>query len=99
MRGLGQPLLPHAEGRAAKRALEEARTAIARSLGWAHDVLFTSGASESLSIALTRSMAQRRFVGAIDHDAVLRAAPDAVVMPVGPDGVLRLPNLDGPARW
>ena len=44
-------------------------------------------------------MAQRRFVGAIDHDAVLRAAPDAVVMPVGPDGVLRLPNLDGPARW
>ena len=90
------PSSPHAEGRAAKRALEDARASIAKSLGWTHDVLFTSGASESLSIALTRSMAQRRFVGAIDHDAVLRAAPDAIVMPVGPDGVLRLPDLSGP---
>ncbi|HJO65693.1 MAG TPA: aminotransferase class V-fold PLP-dependent enzyme, partial [Sphingomonas sanguinis] len=90
------PSSPHAEGRAAKRALEEARASIARSLGWTHDVLFTSGASESLAIALTRSMAERRFVGAIDHDAVLRAAPDAIVMPVGPDGVLQLPDLSGP---
>ncbi|WP_309704143.1 MULTISPECIES: aminotransferase class V-fold PLP-dependent enzyme [unclassified Sphingomonas] len=90
------PSSPHAEGRAAKRLLEDARSAIARALGWSHEILFTSGASESLSIALTRSMAERRFVGAIDHDAVLRAAPDAVVMPVGPDGVLRLPDLSGP---
>ena len=88
------PSSPHAEGRAAKRALEDARGSIARSLGWRHDILFTSGASESLSIALTRTMAERRFVGAIDHDAVLRAAPEAIVMPVGADGVLRLPYLD-----
>lgn len=90
------PSSPHAEGRGAKRALEDARAAIARSLGWGHEILFTSGASESLSIALTRAMAERRFVGAIDHDAVLRAAPDAIVMPVGPEGVLRLPELSGP---
>lgn len=90
------PSSPHAEGRAAKRALEDARASISRSLGWSHDILFTSGASESLSIALTRAMAERRFVGAIDHDAVLRIAPQAVVMPVGPDGMLRLPDLSGP---
>ncbi len=89
------PSSPHAEGRAAKRALEDARAAVARALGWNHEILFTSGASESLAIALTRAMAERRFVGAIDHDAVLRAAPDAIVMPVGPDGVLRLPDLSG----
>ena len=68
------PSSPHAEGRTAKRALEDARAAVARSLGWQHEILFTSGASESLSIALTHAMAERRFVGAIDHDAVLRAA-------------------------
>ena len=90
------PSSPHAEGRAAKRALEDARAAAARALGWKHEILFTSGASESLSIALTRAMAERSFVGAIDHDAVLRAAPEAIVMPVGPDGVLRLPDLSGP---
>ncbi|WP_407034602.1 cysteine desulfurase family protein [Facivitalis istanbulensis] len=90
------PSSPHAEGRVARRALEEARAGIARALGWEHDILFTSGASESLAIALTRSMAGRHFVGAIDHDAVLRAAPDAMVMPAGPDGLLRLPDLEGP---
>ena len=90
------PSSPHAEGRAAKRLLEDARAAIGRSLGWSRDIVFTSGASEALSIALTRAMAERRFVGAIDHDAVLRAAPDAIVMPVGPDGVLHLPDLSGP---
>ena len=32
------------------RLLEEARATIAEALGWRHDVIFTSGASEAIEI-------------------------------------------------
>ena len=73
------PSSPHAEGRKAKAALEDARERIKRSLGWDGEVIFTSGASEALWIALNRSKAKRRIVSAVEHDAVFRAAPDAEV--------------------
>ncbi|MFN4113038.1 MAG: cysteine desulfurase family protein [Sphingomonadaceae bacterium] len=73
------PSSPHAEGRRAKAALEDARERIMRALGWEGEVIFTSGASEALWIALNRAKVQRRIVSAVEHDAVLRAAPDAVV--------------------
>src|SRR5215469_5488031 len=41
------PSSPHADGRRARSALEEARRAVAKALGWRHDVIFTSGASEA----------------------------------------------------
>ena len=90
------PSSPHAEGRAAKAALEAARTRVAAAYGWAGEALFTSGASESLGIALGRSTAVRIAVGAAEHDAVLRAAAGATVLPLGPDGTLDLDALD---RW
>lgn len=74
------PSSPHAEGRKAKAALEDARERIKRSLGWEGEVIFTSGASEALWIALNRSKAKRRIVSAVEHDAVFRAAPDAQVV-------------------
>lgn len=81
------PSSPHAEGRAARRALEDARERVKRALGWTGEVIFTSGASEALSIALQRSKAERRIVSAVEHDAVFRAAPDAEVLPIV-DGVV-----------
>ena len=42
------PSSPHAEGRAARAALEDARARIAAALGWEGELIFTSGASESL---------------------------------------------------
>ena len=42
------PSSPHADGRAARSALEEARTGIAEALGWRHDVILASGASEAI---------------------------------------------------
>ena len=45
------PSSPHAEGRASRALLEEARATIAEALGWRHDVIFTSGASEAVEIA------------------------------------------------
>ncbi len=74
------PSSPHGEGRKAKNALEDARERIKRSLGWEGEVIFTSGASEALSIALNQSKATRRVVSAVEHDAVFRAAPDAEVV-------------------
>ncbi|MEO0420479.1 MAG: aminotransferase class V-fold PLP-dependent enzyme [Pseudomonadota bacterium] len=71
------PSSPHGEGRKAKQKLEDARDRIKRSLGWDGELIFTSGASEALWIALNRSKAKRRIVSAVEHDAVFRAAPDA----------------------
>lgn len=82
MRRWANPSSPHAEGRAARAALEDARARIKAALGWAGELIFTSGASEALSIALGRAKVQRRIVSAVEHDAVYRAAPDAEVLPM-----------------
>lgn len=74
------PSSPHAEGRRAKAALEDARERIKRALGWQGELIFASGASEALWIALNRAKVDRRLVSAVEHDAVFRAAPDAEVV-------------------
>ncbi len=74
---LANPSSPHAEGRRAKAALEAARERIKRALRWDGELIFTSGASEALWIALNRAKVARRVVSAVEHDAVFRAAPDA----------------------
>ncbi len=76
------PSSPHRAGRAARAALESARARIAAALGWNGEVILTSGASEALAIALGRAVVDRRIVSAVEHDAVLRAAPDATVVPM-----------------
>ncbi|MEN7536963.1 cysteine desulfurase family protein [Aurantiacibacter flavus] len=73
------PSSPHAEGRKAKAALEDARERVKMVLGWTGEVIFTSGASEALALGLGRAKASRRVVSAVEHDAVFRAAPDAEV--------------------
>ena len=89
------PSSPHAEGRAAKAALEDARRRVADALGWTGSVIFTSGASEALAIALGRAHAGPRFASAVEHDAVLRAAPDATRLPVDGDGIAQLSAVGG----
>lgn len=65
---VGNPSSVHAEGRAAKMALERAREDVATALGAeGQDVIFTSGATEAAALAL----AGRNLAGAaIEHDAV-----------------------------
>ena len=87
------PSSPHAEGRGARAALEAARSRIAAAYGWAHELVLTSGASESLHLALTRSMAERRLITAVEHDSVLRHSEGAAVLPVDADGILDLDAL------
>ena len=80
------PSSPHAEGRRARAALEDARMRIKAALGWQGELIFTSGASEALGIALGRAKGGARLVSAVEHDAVLQAAPDAERLSVLADG-------------
>jgi cysteine desulfurase len=83
------PSSPHAEGRAARALLEEARAAIAATLGWRHDVIFTSGASESVEIVARRARIERRAHGATEHAIVPHAmGPTSSVIPVDAAGLI-----------
>lgn len=101
MRVWANPSSPHAEGRAARAALEDARARIAGPLGWDGHVILTSGASEALAIALGRGAHSRVIASAVEHDAVFRAAPEAQVLGVSDGAVdreqLRAALREGPA--
>ncbi len=88
------PSSPHADGRAARAALEEARDRIAEALGWRHDVILTSGASEAIAIVSARASVGRRLAGATEHDAVVAAmGVTAEAIPVDEQGLIDLPAL------
>jgi cysteine desulfurase len=83
------PSSPHAEGRASRALLEEARSSIAEVLGWRHDVIFTSGASEAVEIAAKRARIPGRAHAATEHAIVPYAmGSNSTVIPVGPDGLV-----------
>jgi cysteine desulfurase len=83
------PSSPHEEGRKARALLEEARTRLADVLGWRHDVIFTSGASEAVEIAAARARVPGRAHGATEHAIVPHAMGAASrIIPVGVDGLI-----------
>ena len=83
------PSSPHAEGRASRAILEEARKTIAEVLGWRHDVVFTSGASEAVEIAARRAKVSRRAHGATEHAIVPHTMGEASrVIPVHSNGLI-----------
>jgi len=89
------PSSPHAEGRAARKALEEARGIVADLLGWRHDVIFTSGASEAIGIVAKRARVPGRAYGATEHDIVpAMMGEDAGVLPVDRGGLIDMAALD-----
>ncbi len=94
---LGNPASVHAAGRAARRALEDARCAIGVRFGApAEGVVFTSGGTEANALAIAGlSPGRRVIIGATEHDAVRASAPGAETLPVDGDGVA---DLDALAR-
>jgi len=97
------PSSPHAEGRKAKAALEDARARIKATLGLGqeaedYELIFTSGASEALWIGLNRAKADRRIVSAVEHDAVFRAATNAEIFreddPPGAGAILAVQHVN-----
>ncbi|MEJ2625676.1 MAG: cysteine desulfurase family protein [Pseudolabrys sp.] len=97
----------HAEGRAARALVEDARAAVAALVGAeAKNVTFTSGATEANMLALTRALEagaekaprDRLFVSAVEHPSVLsggRFAPEQVTeLAVDGDGLVDLAALE-----
>jgi cysteine desulfurase len=73
----GDPLLIHAPGRAARSMLDESRETVAGALGAQPDeIVFTSGGTESVALAIwggvraVRELGTRIVVGAVEHPAV-----------------------------
>jgi cysteine desulfurase len=100
----GNPSSVHAEGRTARRLVEEARERVAELVGAEpSNVVFTSGGTEANMLALTPAHPSgakprdRLLVSAIEHPSVLaggRFPADAVErMPVTADGQLDLAAL------
>jgi cysteine desulfurase len=96
----GNPSSIHAEGRAARAWIEQARRDVAALAGAAaKDVVFTAGGTEAANMALAPGGLRRLIVCATEHVCVLqghRFAADAVsVAPVGGDGRIDLEALAG----
>ena len=101
----GNPSSVHAEGRAARRLVEDARSVIARAVGaGARNVVFTSGGTEANSLALTPGLRlnsglpiNRLVVTAIEHASVLtggRFSKETIeILGVGKSGVVDLNHL------
>lgn len=82
------PSSPHRAGRAARALLEDARARLKAALGWPGEVVFTSGASEALALAVRHSKAPLVAVSAVEHEAVLRHRGSATVLPVDTLGLV-----------
>ena len=89
------PNSPHAEGRRSRALLEEARETIKEVLGWRHDVVFTSGASESVELAACCAVPEGRAHGATEHAIVGYAMGEgSTVLPVDSNGLIDEGVLD-----
>ena len=103
----GNPSSVHSEGRAARKLIEDARSAIAAAVGAdQRNIVFTSGGTEANALALGPGLCraggepvQCLIVSAIEHPSVLaggRFAQGAIqVAPVLPSGVFDLTSLAG----
>src|SRR5262245_52680537 len=99
----GNPSSVHAEGRAVRRLMEQAREQVASLIGAdPKNVIFTSGATEANMLALTPALEisgrkeprDRLFVSAIEHPSVRSggrfAAGFVEELPVTNDGIVDL---------
>lgn len=103
---VGNPSSIHAEGRAARQIVNEAREAVAAALGaQARQVVFTSGGTEANDMALNPhwrhlngAPLSRLIVSAVEHPSVLAggsfAADQVEILPVSSDGIADLAALD-----
>lgn len=92
LEGWANPSSPHREGRAAKAALEGARSRIKAALGWTGDLIFTATASEAAALAfqLGRQNGARPALSAVEHDAIRAQVGQepGCELPVAADGKL-----------
>jgi len=103
----GNPHSVHRMGREVKAAVELARDRIAKPFGQGGRLIFTSGATEALNLAIRGSYARtaagrnRIVTVATEHAAVLDTVQwlagqgaETVIVPVGKDGLIDLGRVD-----
>jgi cysteine desulfurase len=103
----GNPSSVHAEGRQARRLVEDARAAVAAAVGARpQDVVFTSGGTEANALALTPGLrrgagepVRRLLVSAIEHTSVLsggRFSPETITtIAITESGLVEVDHLRG----
>lgn len=85
----------HGFGRTARNAVTEARNVIADVLSVRPaQIIFTSGATESIAAALRGAPAKNKIIGATEHEAVRANAEGAKIIPVDANGVIDLAALE-----
>jgi cysteine desulfurase len=99
LEAVGKPSSVHADGRAARAVVEQARDAVAALAGaMPVDVVFTSGGTEANAMALAQGAATRLLVGAGEHVCVLEghgfSRDDTEVVPLLSDGRIDLAWLE-----
>ena len=111
-RNWGNPSSIHAQGRAARRAVEEARNKVARLVGaFPEQVVFTSGATEAnnsaIHSALIHDPTKRHIVTSlVEHSAILaycdfvkrHHGAEITCLSVNPDGMLSADDLKAAIR-
>ncbi len=97
---IGNPSSVHAEGRAARSAIEAAREKVAALVGARpEDVIFTSGGTEANALALAAQAGEawHCYLSAVEHPSVLSGGrfyrETTTVIPVTSDGVADLAIL------
>jgi len=98
----GNPSSVHAEGRAARAAIEAARVKVATLVGArGDDVIFTSGGTEANALALAAQAGEawHCYMSAVEHPSVLSGGrfyrETTTTIPVTSDGVVSLDTLAG----
>jgi cysteine desulfurase len=95
LRAGGNPSSVHRAGRTARSLIDGARRQVAALVGaLPAEVVFTSGGTEANNMAIDGSGRKRVLASAIEHDSVLKAAPDAEIIPVDGNGVVDLGALE-----
>jgi cysteine desulfurase len=96
--GIGQwanPNSAHWEGRRSRALLDQARERLKKALDWPHDVIFTSGASESVELVARCALLPGRAHGSTEHAIVGHAMGEgSTVIPVDCNGLINEAALD-----
>ncbi len=91
---VGNPSSIHADGREARRLVENARAEIAALAGVpAEAIVFTSGGTEANATVLL-GWAGPVAVSAVEHDAVRLVREDVAILPVDEEGLVDLASLE-----
>ncbi len=96
---IGNPSSIHSSGRAARKAIEDSREIISKTIGSnPKNIIFTSGATEANALALNCSKTMQTFISSIEHDSVLKQNINAKLIPVTSEGIINVEFLESNLR-